>query len=314
MELYRKTWTWNQWHTSPYILNDFANWGFVKASDGTEIDVSDLESWAGWTSGSKTLGMNIKWKYDKLASSTKNTFTIGVKPQGDGGWCWGYGRGLFTGIRLNYVNAPQGSGFNLMLREDGYYNQYADIGQTTSYNTKIFFIPLINNGFILNTRLNGNANQENADPDGAGYAGQTPTLKTIYWNPGNGTSEGANKTVIALPPSEKIDALGYTYITQLDYNGYSGGNTYRYIWTDPNNIASMQYLESISNIGYASHTNVTQDVCTLIRYPYQNSYLDNLYIMTTMPRQFDNDTAYFTIQGRNFMKVFNNIVVELPIS
>lgn len=313
MELYRKTWTWNQWRTSPYILNDFANWGFVTASDGSEIDVSNLESWAGYTNA-KTLGMNIKWKYDKLASSTKNTFTIGIKQQGDGGWSWGYSRGVLIGIRLNYINAPQGSGFNLMLREDGYYNQYADVGITTSYNTKVFFIPLINNGFILNTRLNGNGNQENADPDGANYAGQTPTLKTIYWNPGNSTSEGANKTVIALPPSEKIDALGYTYITQLDYNGYSGGNTYRYIWTDPNNVASMQYLESISSIGYDSHTNVTQDVCTLIRYPYQNSYLDNLYIMTTMPKQFDNDTAYFTIQGRNFMKVFNNIVVELPTS
>lgn len=313
MELYRKTWTWNQWHTSPYILNDFSNWGFVEASDGSEIDVSNLETWSGYgyTGGYYTYGKNIKWKYDKIASTTNNVFSLGIAGTGSG---WGYNRGSFIGVRFNYRGGTKGSGFNLTMNQDSWLNTSSEVIIGTGAIPKVFFIPLINNGFLLNIRLNGNANQENADPDGAYYSGQTPTLTTTYWNPGNNSTNGANKTVIALPPSERIGALGYTYLVQQDGESNATMTNDHYIWTDPNNVATMQYRESISSIGYASHTNITQDVCTLIRYPYQNSYLDNLYIMTTMPRQFDNSTAYFTIQNRNFMKVFNNIVVELPIS
>lgn len=310
MELYRKTWTWNQWRTSPYILNDFSNWGFVKASDGSAIDISNLDSWDNYSGTS--YGMNLKWKYDKLASNSYNTFTVGV--DGTQIWTWGYTRGNFIGVRLNYSGGTKGSGFNLMLNGDSYYDQYAEVGNSSARNLKAFFIPLLNYGFLLNMRVNGPDQQESGDPDGASYAGQTPTLKTIYWNPGNNTTQGGNKTVIALPPTEKIGSLGYTYIVFQNNNGNTTINNVAKIWTDPNNVANLQYNEGIASIGYDNHTNITQDVCTLIRYPYQNTFLDNVYIMSTMPKQFDNDVAFFSLQNRNFMKVFQNIVVELPRS
>lgn len=310
MELDRKTWTWEQWHTSPYILSDFSSWGFVTASDGSPIDVSNLETWSGYSGDYRTYGMNIKWKYDKLASKNYNTFSLGVGGTGSG---WGFNRGSFIGARLNYKGGTKGSGFNLTMSQDAWLNNYNEIIITPSANPKVFFIPLLNHGFVLNMRTNGISQQEGADPDGAYYRGQTPTLKTLYWNPGNNSSNGANKTIIALPPSEKIKTLGFTYIAfQRREDNPSSYNLVSNIWTDPNNVTSLQYTESISSINYDKHTNISQDVCTLIRYPYQNAFLDNLYIMSMMPKQFDNDVAYFSLAGRNFMKVFDNLVVELP--
>lgn len=314
MEIDRKTWSWTQWQTSPYILSDFSSWGFVTAVDGSPIDVSNLESWS--TVALTTVhGMNIKWQYDKLASNLYNTFTIGVTNEGVNVEGWGYEYGTFTGVRLNYTGGTMGTGYNLIINSDSYYGGSSDIIiNPKSLNPKVFFIPLINNGFLLNMRANGtNTGQENYDPDGPAYTGQTPTLKTIYWTPDNTPSQGTNKTVIALPPSERIKSLGYTYIVFQHNEPYSNQVTdINSLWTDPNNIGNLQYIESISSIDYSKHINITQDVCTLIRYPYQNAFLDNLYIMSTMPKQFNDDVAYFSLNGRNFMKVFYNLVVELP--
>ena len=54
------------------------------------------------------------------------------------------------------------------------------------------------------------------------------------------------------------------------------------------------------------------NICSLIKYPYEGGFIDNLYIMTTSPARFGDDVACFSIDGHNFMKVLENIVVELP--
>lgn len=56
---------------------------------------------------------------------------------------------------------------------------------------------------------------------------------------------------------------------------------------------------------------VNQNVCTLIRAPHDNSYIDGLYLITTSPME-SVDGKVFSFGGRNFLGVCRNLVVELP--
>lgn len=74
-------------------------------------------------------------------------------------------------------------------------------------------------------------------------------------------------------------------------------------------------------------TDIKQNTLTLIKAPYHNSFLNNLYIATTIPKKGASvgirgamkplpstglDNKFFSFNGRNFYGVYGNLVVELP--
>ena len=62
-----------------------------------------------------------------------------------------------------------------------------------------------------------------------------------------------------------------------------------------------------------TYTNVNENVCSMIKMPYDNGYIDGVYLLTTAPQQLE-DATFFSFDGRNFLNVFDNYVVELPSS
>ena len=59
------------------------------------------------------------------------------------------------------------------------------------------------------------------------------------------------------------------------------------------------------------YNNVNQGVCTLARVPYENTFLDGLYLCTTYPED-EIEGKFFSFNGRNFLGIYENLVVELP--
>ena len=57
---------------------------------------------------------------------------------------------------------------------------------------------------------------------------------------------------------------------------------------------------------------VNQNVCTLIRMPYRNTFYDNIYLISTAPNDKLLEGQFFSFNGRNFLCVYQNLVVELP--
>ena len=72
-----------------------------------------------------------------------------------------------------------------------------------------------------------------------------------------------------------------------------------------------------------SYTDVKNNVCTLIKYPYQDGFLNNLFIISTAPERTRWDVwkntqgltgKFFSFGGRNFFCPVYNLAVELPAS
>lgn len=60
-----------------------------------------------------------------------------------------------------------------------------------------------------------------------------------------------------------------------------------------------------------TYNNVNQNVCTLVRVPYSNTFVSGLYLCTTYPCD-QIEGKVFSFNGRSFLGVYENLVVELP--
>jgi hypothetical protein len=64
-------------------------------------------------------------------------------------------------------------------------------------------------------------------------------------------------------------------------------------------------------INPCQYNNVNQNICTLIRVPQDNTFLDGLFLCTTYP--YDQiEGKVFSFNGRTFLGFYENFVVELP--
>ena len=66
-----------------------------------------------------------------------------------------------------------------------------------------------------------------------------------------------------------------------------------------------------------SYTDGKNNICTLIKYPTENGYIDNLYLISTTPKNTTNTATalqakFFSFGGRNFYCPQYNLAVELP--
>lgn len=313
MEFWRHTWNQQDWHTYPYILTNFKNFGFV-LSNGDEIDDTQYNQ----TGSPYGYGYtDIKYKYDLSANTNKNFFRSLISTSGD--WYWGTNSNGGVNELVFYSDVTY-YGFAI-AQSRGYGNGGGSANRDEANAPfKTFFIPLKDKGFFFNARRNcdngtdpGMSSTEPLDPDGYRNFGQTPKLITCAPSLHSENSAAAGRrsncqTLIGLPPSQNSNTGGFIYlILNQQWDGTRG-----LLLSGHRNDYSLPCYESITG-AYTNHTNINNNVCTLVRHPYAGGFLDNLYIMTTCPSTgFTDDIGFFSINGRNFMKPLRNLVVELP--
>lgn len=99
--------------------------------------------------------------------------------------------------------------------------------------------------------------------------------------------------------STNIKSDGTIYFTNhLDFNG----------WPNKSGEDPITYLDDTME-----HFNYQPNICTLVKYPLEDGYIGNLYLMTTSPvNKVTEDGMFFSIGNRNFFNIYGNLVVELP--
>ena len=208
-------------------------------------------------------------------------------------------------------------------------------GQTLYQGHLFFFIPLKNDGFLLQQSSNRLSKTETYTSTGKFY-----TLKDTY-NFDNDYIYDQNVTsgLICINPNlSTLSLSNYIYIPygSTGGTGQPSGRTKNFQSYKPRIIIENQdipitgldidqkYYDNY-NINAASptepnyfidysiqnrFTNVSKNTCVLIKTPYHNEFIDNMYLFSTMPEE-DMEGKFFSFNGRNFLCVFKNFVVEL---
>ena len=104
---------------------------------------------------------------------------------------------------------------------------------------------------------------------------------------------------------------------EWNYLVKSGGYTGQNIYLDDRGKGVLNANTALSIDTNGTKTDVKQGVCTLIKPPYNNGFLSNIYMVSTSPAQGTNDAngtdnKFFSFNGRNFYGFCSNMVVELP--
>lgn len=89
-----------------------------------------------------------------------------------------------------------------------------------------------------------------------------------------------------------------TFINNIDYNN----------WPNKRGETPITYLDDTME-----HFDYQPNICTLVKYPLEDGYIGNLYLMATSPvNKITEDGMFFSIGNRNFFNIYGNLVVELP--
>lgn len=172
----------------------------------------------------------------------------------------------------------------------------------------IIFIPLKNDGYFIN--FSGlkkfdefpNISIKNKNKEGA----------DSYF-PWGGSDNRWTFSLIGIPSitdsildrpcfaffSTNIKPDGTIYFNNhLDFNG----------WLNKSGEDPITYLDD-----KMEHFDYQPNICTLVKYPLEDGYIGNLYLMATSPvNKVTEDGMFFSIGNRNFFNVYGNLVVELP--
>lgn len=225
---------------------------------------------------------------------------------------WGYDKAPLHNNGTSYRLRRTGSGSGYIWitvqrsREYGYYYDLYRIEESNIYSGYLgyYFIPLKNRGFVFGTTF------------------YTP-VSGYYFNPSQ-----------PLPIFPYM--LSYRSTTSGEYSAGSLGfynnitNKFNYYYQDWYANSNLLDSNDGSLIGPAmvdsngtSYTDVKNNICTLIKYPYQEGFLNNLFIISTAPERTRwnvwKDTQgltgkFFSFGGRNFFCPVYNLAVELPAS
>ncbi len=205
----------------------------------------------------------------------------------------------------------------------------------------ICFIPLKNGGFLLNIQ---NASLTNPG-DTRIIVKPTIPIRVMPRTYGDqkgrtlGTSDdgwGITRFIsfIGLPPTNKSVLNDYAYISSnyiwnenyppgaqfLSGNNTGDNDLTPIIDLQNGNASSTIFKMHNSSMRDPStnkqYMNFSPNVCVLSKVPYDNGFIDNLYYMVTCPTSGISDDNYrgifFSFEGRNFINIYGNMVLELP--
>ena len=177
----------------------------------------------------------------------------------------------------------------------------------------IIFIPLRNRGFLINSGREFYYSTKH---------NQAPTLYGFFEELEPNSSEDAPLGGFMFY-NNIANSFDFTWFIQhSDANHlYDAG----YVAMQTNNLwnwGSLLYdAHGGSHTEITTNHNIQQNVCTLIKYPYQNGFLSNLFLIYTSPCN-DRESGgtcstglwnkFFSFGGRNFYCPMGNLAVELP--
>jgi hypothetical protein len=245
--------------------------------------------------GSEITGLqNFRWKYD---INNKVYFNLNVWSNWTRGWNlhWEY----------NYNN----DNFDVVMENAVLWSEDEQVE---------FFIPLKNQGFIITNHRQGFR-----------IYGRTPTppLYTLGSLPYN--SYGGDTFTTTICFFNNITNK-YNYLTGTKYGEWGQWN-YHNLNLYLSDQTLQKYRVPFVDDGNGSYnaglyTDVKQNICTMIKYPYNNNFVSNLYLITTVPvlgkkasgsgtvncDSTGLENKFFSFNGRNFYGVYANLAVELP--
>lgn len=295
------------------LLNTLADFGFVDKSTGDPLYDSfkphDISS-AKW----KVLRWNHDLKADLnfwIGGNTveQNFVSVQVCPSCDSYYNKQYHTRNIPQWHLNDDTAWSGTVYQ-WIRDYSIMNitltGYPDTPISSSNNwcsQNTILIPLINGGFLYNSYLNF-IDDDKIDP--------TPKLKII-----GETLKGhsTTRTIIGIPNTLNTNLNNYLYFGFAATNNRDNGDpntpTVSTLITDYQQSRVLDYIPYI-NTANTDYTDLNNNICTLIKMPYDNGYLDNVYMMATRPGELTKEGSFFSFAGRNFINVYKNLVLELP--
>ena len=305
-----------EWNTSVFFKKHMNNFGFCKM-DGSPITMN-------WSD--RTGDLTMRYKLDPK----KQVYL--------------YNDAYMTGSAM-YCNAANVCCHLSNMLTDNPHDRFYHMASNSSNlsggvlygDASVVFIPLKNQGFLLNirggrtTETDQTANKTNpsyysTDPRDKGFLLPTPTPSLnvkVYSNitKNSGDCPGA-LTFIGLPPCKGNNNWTYLLYIKNAYitsGGESGTYTKALIDFGDGKVYDMpfksNFIRSTSTTSYneLTYTDINNNVCSLVKMPYDTGYIDGLYLMTTSPQQLE-DCTFFSFDGRNFLNVFENYVLELPSS
>ena len=328
MEIFRHYYSDTEYHTSNFLKQHMNNFGFCNL-DGSKINGTI-----------NTNNQHFRYKLD----TKKQTYLS-----------W------WTQWNSHDNNLSQ----DLMPRlSNGYWYsgmKSSDYGSIpTGLGNVVCFLPLKNNGFLLNYRgcgvdyysgssakyLNPSTSSNDVLQRDKNFLVDTPTPSLNIKIYGTNTTtrwKTSTNTFIGLPPCK--GNLNWTYLYhscgwQANEQGQGlhpvGTNPIMPDWevrstnsmwcfidfgdgkvidlTKDSNSFKSPFIRNINpTYNDPIYTNINANICSMIKFPYDNSYIDGIYLLTTAPQQLEDGT-FFSFDGRNFLNAFDNFVVELPPS
>lgn len=280
MDFYRNTIHFTQINDDymSYIYNQFNNFGFCRR-DGSEL------YWQGNPTDNTDEQLDkisFRWKKD---TTNKNVFRY-------------------------QMNAGYNASNSLEFYWSGGGTSFINFGNNIGEGKRsIIFIPLKNNNFILQQFSFKNSITPSFHTPNEGFNGLE------YYN----YSSNLGETIISFQlPSSFLNP--FYYIKHRYWGNTNSGATGVYqSFIDQsqesfklNKFCNKEW-DSVedTNITIHNYNNINQNICTLIRVPYENTFFDGLYLCTTYPcNQIEGKV--FSFNGRNFLGICENFVVELP--
>lgn len=183
-----------------------------------------------------------------------------------------------------------------------------DGGWLGNNKLNIVFIPLKNGGYFIN--FSGlkkfdefpnisikNKNKEGTDVYDSSYGDDNRWTFSLIGIPSITDSILDRPCFAFFSTNIKSDGTIY-FKNNLDFNK----------WPNKSGENPITYLDDTME-----HFDYQPNICTLVKYPLEDGYIGNLYLMTTSPvNKVTEDGMFFSIGNRNFFNVYGNLVVELP--
>lgn len=309
--------TQDEWINEAYP--DLSNMGFVYADGTSLLDPSRPTDHYDW----------IKWRFEPSSDTTS------------AGWDTRYGYTYMTPLYGSSIPILTNKNYG-GLQFPATHSFYGHPDNTTTGKV-IFFIPLKNKGFLYKT---SDADTNLTIQPFRKYQEPEHVTGINIWR-GWAAWIGFQSNVSNLTPysylaisslsaiqrnSNNSNFQRYEDLTTLPVSWYHSTKTsntpkydYHKLWIDgiTRHIPFLDGANCYSDFTYPNNpaqscwwkpmltVDVNQNVCTLMHVPYDNTYLDNIYLLVTAPQE-DMDNKFFSFSGRNFLNVMGNIVVELP--
>lgn len=347
MQISRKCKHYSDWCAAGVFADTWKSWGFI---DGyTEGEIEPNVAYHGQYSNYNYSDIipnetewKYKWKYD--TNDSFNYFYFGNRQRINSSTRYTklffnttYSKN-FSGI-MNYDNSYSLSSYQPLLL-----NQYMYRADGISYNWCIygsdyynmFFMPLKNNGFFYNREASSPVDNQGNFRSSATigfpiklmtyYKQLSPYLWDLYsyrrtvHSDTNAYFKNSNCSVIGFF-NNITNKMNYIILVIPEGQGETLKTIYTY-WDHKDGAisTSIPYMDSTGE-----YTDVKENICTLIKYPYDDGALSNLFLISTCPqrkkRSFMNEIAndacglegkFFSFNGRNFYGFYNNLAVELP--